>query len=174
MIFFYIMANLLIYNIFSDSPSRSFYYHIHFIDEPSSNDRVNKDSERNLRHVRQEDDDSNDSIPEDAYDRDYDNDDNSDEEEDLIQQKHDLQDHPQDLQDDEDYLDENSEGDEDETNFDNENDDLDVTKEDNLSDEDEPQNNPKACKEKPHLLFLLRNLLDATTMKMTLVWKCPY
>ena len=190
----------------SDSCSRSFYYQIHFIAEPSSNVQVNNNSERKLRHAHQEDDSNNDSIPDDAYDRDddndedsydrnddydedtydrndnndgdtYDRDDNNDEDtydrnndhdknddadEDLIRQKHGLR-------NDDDYLEKASEGDEDEADFDSEDDDFDVSEKekDNLSDENDPQNNPKACKKKSYLL------LDSLSMKATLVWKCP-
>ena len=190
----------------SDSCSRSFYYQIHFIAEPSSNVQVNNNSERKLRHAHQEDDSNNDSIPDDAYDRDddndedsydrnddydedtydrndnndedtYDRDDNNDEDtydrnndhdknddadEDLIRQKHGLR-------NDDDYLENASEGDEDEADFDSDDDDFDVSEKekDNLSDENDPQNNPKACKKKSYLL------LDSLSMKATLVWKCP-
>ena len=192
--------------------SRSFYYQIHFIAEPSSNVQVNNNSERKLRYAHQEDDSNNDSIPDDAYDRDddndedsydrnddynedtydrndnnnedtYDRDDNNDEDtydrdndhdknddadEDLIRQKHGLR-------NDDDYLENASEGDEDEADFDSDDDDFDVSEKekDNLSDENDPQNNPKACKKKSFLFLQLQNLLDPITMKATLVWKCP-
>ena len=147
------------------------YYHIHFIAEPSSNGQVNKDSEGKLRHAHQEDDGSNDSIPDNAYDRDGNNDDNDDADEESIGQQHgdDNDDVDDDLNDDDYYLDEDSEGDEDEADFDNEDDDFHVSEEEtgNLSDENDPQNNPKACKKKSHVLLLLHNLLDTTTMKTT-------
>ena len=72
-------------------------------------------------------------------------------------------------------MEEDSEGDEDEEDFDSDDDDFDVSEEekDNLSGENDPQNNPKACKKKSHLLLQLQNLLDTINMKTTLVWKCP-
>ena len=72
-------------------------------------------------------------------------------------------------------MEEDSEGDEDEADFDSDDDDFDVSEEekDNLSGENDPQNNPKACKKKSHLLLQLQNLLDTINMKTTLVWKCP-
>lgn len=71
-------------------------------------------------------------------------------------------------------MDEDSEEDEDEADFDNKDNDFDVSEEkkDNLSNENDSQNNPKSCKKKSHLLFLLQNLLDTITVKTTLVWSC--